>query len=87
MSITHRRLVRTEGQCPPNLSGPTSEATVKGRIGRKDAIVRDSRFPVGPIQAIERDTRQLGTADSESRSVGFEPTTSGFGDPRSTELN
>ena len=23
----------------------------------------------------------------ESRSVGFEPTTSGFGDPRSTELN
>ncbi|KAI3499652.1 hypothetical protein L1887_35456 [Cichorium endivia] len=24
---------------------------------------------------------------SESRSVGFEPTTSGFGDPRSTELN
>ena len=22
-----------------------------------------------------------------SRSVGFEPTTSGFGDPRSTELN
>ena len=27
MSITHRRLVRTEGQCPPNLSGPTSEAT------------------------------------------------------------
>ena len=27
MSITHRRLVRTEGQCPPNLSGPTGEAT------------------------------------------------------------
>ena len=24
---------------------------------------------------------------TESRSVGFEPTTSGFGDPRSTELN
>lgn len=24
---------------------------------------------------------------AESRSVGFEPTTSGFGDPRSTELN
>lgn len=23
----------------------------------------------------------------KSRSVGFEPTTSGFGDPRSTELN
>ena len=29
----------------------------------------------------------MGSADSESRSVGFEPTTSGFGDPRSTELN
>lgn len=27
MSITHRRLVRTEGQYPPNLSGPTGEAT------------------------------------------------------------
>lgn len=25
--------------------------------------------------------------NTESRSVGFEPTTSGFGDPRSTELN
>lgn len=24
---------------------------------------------------------------TESRSVGFEPTTSGFGDPRSTELH
>ena len=24
---------------------------------------------------------------AESRSVGFEPTTLGFGDPRSTELN
>ncbi|OIV89894.1 hypothetical protein TanjilG_14032 [Lupinus angustifolius] len=30
MSITHRRLVRTEGQCPPNLSGPTSETTGTG---------------------------------------------------------
>ncbi|KAI5311454.1 hypothetical protein L3X38_000180 (mitochondrion) [Prunus dulcis] len=27
MSITHRRLVRTEGQCPPNLSGPAGKAT------------------------------------------------------------
>ncbi|KAI3670738.1 hypothetical protein L2E82_53287 [Cichorium intybus] len=27
MSITHRGLVRTEGQCPSNLSGPTCEAT------------------------------------------------------------
>lgn len=30
MSITHRRLVRTEGQSPPNLSGPTSETTGTG---------------------------------------------------------
>lgn len=29
----------------------------------------------------------LTTTRIESRSVGFEPTTSGFGDPRSTELN
>lgn len=29
----------------------------------------------------------LTTTTIESRSVGFEPTTSGFGDPRSTELN
>ena len=27
------------------------------------------------------------TRATESRSVGFEPTTLGFGDPRSTELN
>lgn len=27
------------------------------------------------------------TTRAESRSVGFEPTTLGFGDPRSTELN
>lgn len=29
----------------------------------------------------------MGSVDSESRSVGFEPTTLGFGDPHSTELN
>ncbi|KAI3666567.1 hypothetical protein L1987_88931 [Smallanthus sonchifolius] len=38
--------------------------------------------PVPVSVSVEFDRRR-----SESRSVGFEPTTSGFGDPRSTELN
>lgn len=62
MSITHRRLVRTEGQCPPNLgiSGPTSETTgtgsgvggvgfVQGLRSRKRQLSFERKGPSGCI--------------------------------------
>ncbi|MFS7894811.1 putative plastoquinol--plastocyanin reductase [Helianthus anomalus] len=65
------------GLIPITLAGLFVTAYLQYRRGQIKIAV-----PVPVSVSVEFDRRR-----SESRSVGFEPTTSGFGDPRSTELN
>ena len=56
-------------------------------VGRFHSKIENGFDTIILTISLKRVVSIMGSVDSESRSVGFEPTTSGFGDPRSTELN